>query len=346
MGFGESYTGARERLARDGYDHAFAELRGLLANVDAVVANLETPLTELTRSPLAGQKQYLHRADPTKATEVLARLRISNLSLANNHSLDYGVAGLETTLRSLAQHGLHTFGAGADAAAARQPRVLETRLGDRAIRIAVFGSFQLRRSYQEIGFYAGDDRPGVSPLSEDTLAAIRSHRKAHPIDFIVAYPHWGPNYRWRTPEQADQAGSLLAAGADLVIGHGAHRLQEIERRDGRWILYNLGNFAFNSPGRYAEYGAPPFSLVARLRFRLEGNDVRPALRVHGILSDNLKTGYRPRPLHPDEFERALVLLEERSGGTWGLGAGVRRGSDAIGDHLELDLDRLRYAPAP
>ena len=64
---------------------------------------------------------------------------------------------------------------------------------------------------------------------------------------------------------------LIDAGADLVIGHGAHNLQQIERYRDHWIIYSLGNFLYNNFGNFNKYNAPPYSLIVKLILEQNNN---------------------------------------------------------------------------
>ncbi|MBZ0170402.1 Capsule biosynthesis protein CapA [Candidatus Methylomirabilis lanthanidiphila] len=162
---------------------------------------------------------------------------------------------------------------------------------------------------------------------------IAELRRRHPGIFIIAFPHWGWNYDWKSIRQEQEAKNLLAAGVDLVLGHSAHRMQEVERVEGRWVVYSLGNFMFGSPGRYAELHSPPFSLVAMLMFRVVDRQLQPFLKLYPILSDNLQTGYRPRLVNETEFADVVQLLRQRSS-SHDL---MRTGVDNLGSHLRLEL---------
>lgn len=105
---------------------------------------------------------------------------------------------------------------------------------------------------------------------------------------------------------------MVKAGADLIIGHGAHTMQEIEKYKDRWILYGLGNFMFNAPGRYQKLKAPPFSLVAQLLLEEKNGDLKKTLKLYPIFTNNLKTHYQGRFLAEDEFKDVYQLLLTKS----------------------------------
>ena len=101
-----------------------------LRNADFVVANLETPVTDLVESPFSGRKRYIHRADVVETPRALTRGHVAAVSLANNHSFDYGPAGLEQTLEVLAAEGIACFGAALNTTDAVGPFLLDLDGGD------------------------------------------------------------------------------------------------------------------------------------------------------------------------------------------------------------------------
>lgn len=335
---GESYAVGVDLLRSKGYDHAFGGLDALLGSAELVVANLETPVTTRTDSTLRGKKSFLHHADPVLTPEALVRHRIDAVSLANNHAMDQGVPGMLDTLAALARVGLPVLGAGRDAAAAARPFVRELPVGSRVVRLAVVGGFEEDARHAAYGFYAGPARPGVQGW---TAGSAREHlariRREEPGAFLVAFPHWGRNYAPPAPSQRATGPALVRGGADLVLGHGAHVYQELEAVDGRWIVHGLGNFVFNTSGRFEEGTVEPFSLVARLVFEEAEGGVRARLLLTPIRSMNPATGYRPVPAAPEEADRIGAKLK--------LPATARRGQDAFGPVFELPLGPVPSRPA-
>jgi Bacterial capsule synthesis protein PGA_cap len=341
--FGENYqqeekaAGGTDILAGKGYDWPLSRLKPLLSSSDLVIANLETPLTRRPKSNLQGIKKYLHWSDPEKATAALARHKIGVVSLANNHAMDYGTEGLKDTLLALEKHRIASYGAGLGDREAARPYRRKLRVGGLQVNLAVIGAFEYRTNYEQTyKFYAGGNLPGVHPLDTDRLPVqIERLKRTEPGLFVVVTPHWGRNYGWRREREEAAARRMIDAGADLVIGHGAHHFQAIERYKGRWILYNIGNFVFNSQGRYAEKKAHAASLAVQLRLRAEAGKLRWSLRCYPLLSDNLRTGYRPRLLSGREFESARGVLARRSPNPADWRRRAVAGRDAIGRYVEL-----------
>jgi hypothetical protein len=338
--FGENYfaePGTPNVLEARGYDYPLAKLRPLTESADLVIVNLETPLTHRTHSPLRYIKPWVHWGDPEKAAEALQSLGIRAVGLANNHVFDALAPGLDDTLSALATRDIAAFGAGPNLARAAEPYRANLVVGRRELRLSVLGAFERTWRQWARGTYATGTGPGTYPLAASTLGEqIRAAKEADPALFVVGFVHWGQNYAPRTPEQSELGHALLDAGADLVVGHGAHRLQPVERYRGRFILYGLGNFVFLSAGQYQ--GKDPWGAVARLDFTEQDG----ALSVYFLASDNPATGYQPYILQGDEFVRAADLWLAGSGELASVG---KKGHDAVGEHVRLELGAWSQQPA-
>lgn len=333
--FGETYPAAPDVLRENGYRWMLDGLRPLLDAADWSVVNLEAPVTRLTTSPLLGRKKFVHRAEAEQTPAVLAAYGVRVVGLANNHAFDYGEAGMAETIQLFTERGVASFGAGPTFVEAVRPWLGEFTLDGHRQVVAVVGGLEYYRTFErEGGRYATTKRGGVARLDAKLLSSlIIELRRRYPGIFIIAFPHWGWNYHWKSIRQEQEAKNLLAADVDLVLGHSAHRMQEVERVKGRWIVYSLGNFLFGSPGRYAELHSPPFSLVAMLMFQVVDRRIQPFLKLYPILSDNLQTGYRPRLVNETEFTHVVQLLRQRSP----LHNSMQTGVDNLGPHLRLEL---------
>ena len=207
-----------------------AELR----DADFTLGNLECPIAE--SGTALDNKLFAFRAHP-RVIEVL-RGRLDAVSLANNHSGDFGKAAFVETMDRLDAAGIPYFGGGRDLAAAHRPLWIERK----GLRIAVLGY----NEYKPRSFEAGPDWPGVA-WSEDShvIAAIRAARAAG-ADLVIPFMHWGwegepnPDARQRTLARA-----MIDAGADAVVGGHPHVTQGAEYYRGRPIVYSLGNFVFD-----------------------------------------------------------------------------------------------------
>ncbi len=208
----------------------------------ARIVNLETAVTT-SESEWRG-KGIHYRMHPANAP-CLSAARIDCCSLANNHVLDWGVAGLKETLAVLHQAGIQTAGAGRNLAEAAAPAVFDLPSGGRLLVFA-FGAGSAGVSP---AWAATVDRPGVNVLDDFSPRAVRNiGRQIAGVkrggDMVVASIHWGDNWGYEVPrEQIEFAHGLIdAAGVDVVHGHSSHHPKAIEVHRDKLILYGCGDF--------------------------------------------------------------------------------------------------------
>lgn len=277
--------GVRKAIERGGDDALFDGVREELSRADLAVVNLECPLT--TRG-LRAAKPFSFRAEPERAG-ALARAGVDVVTLANNHTLDYGRTALLDTVAAVERAGMLAVGAGRDRAAALRPRIVERN----GLRIAFLGYCDL---FIE-GTTPRADAPGVASGDRDALvAAIAAARKD--ADAVVVLVHWGTEYRARpTESQRAFADRMLEAGATAIFGAHPHVLQPVERRGDAVVAWSLGNFVFD---QVREDGSDSAILRVTLSRRgVEAIDAVP-LRIDSC---------RPAPVSGDAAERILERLD-------------------------------------
>jgi poly-gamma-glutamate synthesis protein (capsule biosynthesis protein) len=293
MMFGGSSRGIMEQ---HGYDYPFATTRHLLAAGDLTIGNLETPLTG-RGAPIA-EKQFLFRDPPARVAPALQRAGFDIVSLANNHTLDYGVEGLEDTIAALQHHNIRHHGAGMNSGAARRPEIFEFPNGRKAGFLAYSCTFPEE-------FWAAAQGPGTAFCHERHVRADVAALAGQGVDIIVVSFHWGAERaRELRPYQPLLAHAAIDAGADLVIGHHPHVLQGIEYYREGLILYSLGNFTFGSRTQHART-----SVVANIAFR-GGKFSR--LEMVPINVNNFEVDFQPRLLSGEQAQAVQAELAELS----------------------------------
>jgi poly-gamma-glutamate synthesis protein (capsule biosynthesis protein) len=188
-------------------------------------------------------------------------------SLANNHVLDWGYAGLEETLAAVQHTPIHMAGAGRNQAAAAAPAVI-ARPGIGRVLVFAFGT---PTSGIPLTWAATADRAGVHVVPELSAAAVRAlsttvRDRKQPGDIAVASIHWGSNWGYTIPEQHIAFAHQLidVAGIDLVHGHSAHHVLGIEVYRDKLILYGCGDFLNDYEGiRGYEAFRPDLGLLYR-----------------------------------------------------------------------------------
>lgn len=225
--------GVAVALRRDGYPALAAALRPFLAEADLAFLDLETPLSD-TGTPRV--KEVTFRSDPAFA-RVLADAGVDVVSLANNHSGDYGPAALRDTLRHLESAGIAHCGAGMTLAEAAAPAVLERD----GVRVAYVG---FGEPFWGVAL-ATDRAAGIAPT--DTAVIVSALRAARAqADLVVASFHWDWEYDFYPDQETKRFARLaVASGADLVIGTHPHVIQGSELVNDKPVAYSLGNFVFD-----------------------------------------------------------------------------------------------------
>lgn len=320
---GESYQEKLKRnyLAKEGADYFFFHLKTILKNSTQTVVNFESVITDEKQSPFLKKKNWLHFDRPEKVIKILKDYNFKYLSLANNHSVDFGEKGLKDSFLNLQKNGVNYFGAGVNESESLKPIKLKNLKKD----ILVFAAFEYRKSYaRKFSAYADEKKIGVQNLNSDKFyESISLSKKQNPKVLHIAFIHWGKNYRFKTSKTQEKiAKKLIASGIDLIIGHGAHTIQKIDQIDGKWIIYNIGNSIFPSPGRYAQNKSHPYSLVINL--------VEDHLTVYPILSDNKLTNYQPRFISKQEFQQVTSIFQT-------IVKQAKTGHDQFGHFIKLKL---------
>lgn len=224
------YGRVPEAIDGAGADAFCAEGRAALAPGALRFANLEVPLVadaHNTDVMLCGSLSMAH---------VPRALGLNVVSVANNHIMDAGPDGLRTTLAAVRAQGVLTVGAGENLAEARHPAIVEE--GGARIGVLAYAEGN-KRLYHHV---AGATTPGVAPIDDAAmLADVAALRPS--VDVLVVSLHGGVNYmRFAMPEQRRVARLLLAAGADVILGHHPHVLQGVERIGRGLAAYSLGDF--------------------------------------------------------------------------------------------------------
>jgi poly-gamma-glutamate capsule biosynthesis protein CapA/YwtB (metallophosphatase superfamily) len=192
--------------------YPFQKVADILKNSDIVFVNLEAPFVENCPRTSGGLKFC---SDP-KMISGLKYANINVVNLANNHILNYGQIGLETTKELLAKND-----------------ILFTGLGDLVT---------MKVKNLTIGFL-GFDYLDNKPTASDYQLVKDSKAK---VDILMVGVHWGVEYTDQaTNTQRQIAKSLIDSGADVVVGHHPHWIQGVEYIADKPVYYSLGNFVFD-----------------------------------------------------------------------------------------------------
>jgi hypothetical protein len=232
----------------------------------ADVMMLNNEFSYSLRGTKASNKSFTFRAKPSRA-EILKKMNVDLVSLANNHTLDYGQDALLDTFDALENTGIDYVGAGRNLKRAKAA-IYKTVNGKKIAYLAA------SRVVFSTDWYASANRPGMLGTYDSSMLvqSIKEARKKS--DYVIVFVHWGVE-RKASPEeyQRNLAKEYINAGADAVIGSHPHVLQGFEYYHGKPIAYSLGNYWFN--GSHARTGLLKLYLDTNQTIRMQ---ILPAMQ--------------------------------------------------------------------
>jgi poly-gamma-glutamate synthesis protein (capsule biosynthesis protein) len=229
----------KEEILARGPAYPLGSIAPFMRAADLTIVNLECAITS-RETVWEGEAKAFYFGAPPAAVESLVEAGVDLVSLANNHSLDFGRPGLVDTLALLRERGIAVAGAGRNVDEALTPAVVD-RAGIR-FGMAAFCDHQG-------DFAAGPDLPGIAFLDLDDEPAARK-RFQESIDRMrelgVEWPilslHWGPNMVWKPSRRFVRlAHDAIDMGYAALFGHSAHIFHGIEVYKGRPIFYSTGD---------------------------------------------------------------------------------------------------------
>ncbi|WP_345265450.1 CapA family protein [Nocardioides nanhaiensis] len=248
---------------------------------DVALVNLESALIDPRNVPEPASKEledpslrYWFGTSPA-ALRTLARSGVDVASISNNHGADYGARGLRQTLAARRTSPIALVGVGASPREAYTPYRTTVRNTD----VAVFSAdASPRESVDPTWEVTAGRGPGLAAArpgeAGPLLRAVRT--SAQRDDVTVVYVHWGEEgSSCPTGWQQQLASSLAEAGADVVVGSHAHRLQGAGMIGDTYVAYGLGDF-------FWYHGRRPESGVLTLRWRdgqVVDDELQPAART-------------------------------------------------------------------
>lgn len=196
--------------------------RDLFADADARVANLEGAVTAHQSIARVNHNILHFTFDPSIAKQALELLNISAVSLANNHTFDFGARGYTETQGRVEASGVAVFGHPYNATSSMSTVLT---VNDKTLCLVGFHSL-----------YDADTAPVIGEITTLRPYCWR----------IIVFAHWGDEYQGHSNAAQQKAGhEFIDAGADLVVGAHPHVVQEYEVYNRKAIFYSLGNFMFD-----------------------------------------------------------------------------------------------------
>lgn len=207
-------------LQENNFQYPFMKIAKYLKNADLTVINLEGPL--INNCPTSTSGFIFCGEDDLVSGLLFAGVDAANL--ANNHSTNYGIRGLEETASLLSKNKITPFG-----------------LKDQVKYVSINGNTVALIGFVELGNNWG----GLSNATGDNVKKLTEEAKSH-ADVVVAAFHWGPEYtRTPTKNMMELAHLAVDSGADLVLGNHAHWIMHDEIYQGVPIIYAQGNTIFD-----------------------------------------------------------------------------------------------------
>jgi poly-gamma-glutamate capsule biosynthesis protein CapA/YwtB (metallophosphatase superfamily) len=327
--FGEYYTkrrkakGIDDALQRYGYQHSFERIKQFFAEDDLNIANFEAVFNLDEYSPLRGKKDFILGADSQQTLTEFKRVHINALCLGNNHLKDYGAASLTHSLAVLDQSKINWIGAGNNQQQAHQYFQIKTEQQN----VAIFNGYWHRSTvYQDYDFYALGDHAGVACLNAILFEQIIQYRQLHPTHKIIVICHWGQDFQTTQVEQEKLADILTKIGVDLVIGHGAHTIQPIQKINHKPVIFGIGNGVFNSNGEFEKYQALAYGLIVKI------NLIENVIKLYPIFTNSLEAFWQPYAVTDTQFKQAKLNLTSRL-----AQKDFFEGQDCLGYYIEMSF---------
>ena len=223
----------RKMLQYNDYKYPFLKIAEITNKADIVFGNLETTIIS---GRTIQDNEMIFRSDP-KSVEGLKLAGFNILSLANNHVMNFGRSGLESTIKVLDENNISHIGAGMKKEDIYKPVTKNIKGTKFAFLGFTYNSDQRKSSDGEIY--------GVANMEIEKMK--ESVRKAKlENDIVIVSMHAGTEYKISSSYfQENFARNAIDAGADLIIGHHSHVAQNVEKYKEGYILYSLGNFVFD-----------------------------------------------------------------------------------------------------
>jgi poly-gamma-glutamate capsule biosynthesis protein CapA/YwtB (metallophosphatase superfamily) len=274
------YDGTLLATLRSAPTTMLAGVKPVIDGADLTVVNLETAIA-LSGEPAT--KDFTFKAPPS-AFDALKANGVDVVAMANNHSLDYGQTGLTQTLAAAKAKSVPLIGVGENEAAAYKPFVATVN----GQRVAIINATQIIDADLIGSWTATADHAGVASakrVDRLTQEVATARRQA---DTVVVFVHWGTEGEYcPDPDQETLAQQLVDAGADVVVGTHAHRVQGGGYLGDAYVEYGLGNLQFKA-------GSPEAREGGMLTLTVTGRRIDQAtwhpISIGGNYLPNLMTG--------------------------------------------------------
>jgi poly-gamma-glutamate synthesis protein (capsule biosynthesis protein) len=214
----------------------FLGVASLFRSYDLVVVNLEANVSPPQLGNPQPGKLFTFNA-PLEVIPALKKADVGLVTLANNHTMDFGAQALTYETDNLTKNSIGYFGAGKNINGAFEPKIASLP----GVTIAFIGLNDIETSYTK----ASSSTAG-SAFFDKNLVAAALQKARQKADIVIVVPHWGVEYSLNYNSRQKEFGHFfIDSGADLVVGMHPHVIEGSEEYQGKMIYYSLGNFVFD-----------------------------------------------------------------------------------------------------
>ncbi len=281
--------------------HAWGTVLPLLQAADVRLINLECVISTRGQPWHPATKAFHFRAAP-RAIDVLTAASINGVTLANNHTLDYGWEALEECLAVLDHAGIAHAGAGKDLPAALDPAIMHTS-GSQIALLAVTDNepvWEATPGRSGVNFVAYTEQGLVEPYRSRMTAALTAARRQ--ADLVIVSAHVSGNWGPPTPAMRALAHELIELGADMYWGHSNHTPLGMEMYRHAPIIYAAGDFIDDYAVDPRERNDLSFLFVVEVTQQVE------RVRLHPVAIDR----FQVRHATPTEAAWLMQRMHARS----------------------------------
>ncbi|MGA4839005.1 CapA family protein [Streptomyces sp. G45] len=208
-----------------------AGIKPVISKADLGICHFE-PVVGKPEGPFQGFPDF---AVPPQITTAVKGVGYDQCSTASNHSIDHGAEGVTRTLDALDKAGLKHTGSARTEAESKKPLITTVK----GVKVA-----QLSYALNFNGHEVPKGKPWIANLTDfDAIAAAEKQARAAGAEVVILSVHWGKEYQPNAAAEQTELARRIAKETDinLVIGHHAHVVQPMEKIDGTWVAYGLGN---------------------------------------------------------------------------------------------------------
>lgn len=285
LGTDKNFNYARSLNAyyeKNGATYFLKNVKSIFEADDLTIANLEGTFTD---SNTRMDKTYAFKG-PAEFVNILTSGSVEAVTLANNHSKDYGTQSLTDTRNTLDAAGVIHFGYD-------QTAIVNVK----GVKIGLIGIYELA------------DHLGRTTQLKNNIAKV----KAEGAQLIIVNFHWGIERDYvPNSNQTTLARLAIDEGADLVCGHHPHVLQGIETYKGKNIVYSLGNFCFGGNSNPSDKDTMIFQQTFTITKDGVKEDNITNIIPCSLSSEKNRNNYQPTPATGEEATRILNKVQKYS----------------------------------